>query len=303
MNTPQKPMLAGDAPPADQLRFPLLVSPKLDGIRATYWGGQMYSRSLKLIPNNHTQILAKMANLPAAFDGELVVGDPWGEGVFNRTTSGMMSIQGEPRFTWWVFDYVPTNEKDRHGFLGRYNRLATNTTAIQSFNPWIKILEHRMVHTVEELIAAEQHCLNQGFEGLMARDPHGPYKHGRSTVREGYLLKIKRFADSEALVVGFEEEMQNTNEATTNELGNTKRSTHAAGMVGKGTLGALLCKTKEGIEFSLGGGFTQAQRAELWAVRGTLPGRIAKYKHFEVGVKDKPRFPVWLGFRDPRDMS
>src|SRR3546814_14963046 len=36
------------------------------------------------------------------------------------------------------------------------------------------------------------------------------------------------------------------------------------------------------IEFSLGGGFTAAQRAELWAIRDTLPGRLAKYKHFPV---------------------
>lgn len=303
MSEPKKPMLACDAPAADLLRFPLLVSPKLDGIRATYWNGQLYSRSLKLIPNNHIQIMAKMAQLPAAFDGELVVGDPFGNDVFNRTTSGVMSHDGEPRFTWWVFDYAPTNEKDRHGYLGRYNRLATNTTAIQSRNAWIKILEHRMVHSVEELIAEEQRALDQGFEGLMARDPHGGYKHGRATVREGTLMKIKRFQDSEALVIGYVEEMENTNEATTNELGNTKRSTHAAGMVGKGTLGALLCRTAEGIEFSLGGGFTAADRAALWGVRESLPGRLAKYKHFAVGVKEKPRFPVWLGFRDPRDMS
>lgn len=301
--TPSKPMLACDAPSADQLRFPLLVSPKLDGIRATYWDGQLYSRSLKLIPNEHIQFMARSARLPAAFDGELVVGDPWGDGVFNRTTSGVMSHQGTPAFTWWVFDYVPTSEKNRHAFQGRYNRLATSTTGIQAFHPWIKVLKHKLVHSVEDLIAAEQHCLDQGFEGLMARDPNGPYKHGRATVKEGYLLKIKRFADSEALVVGYAEEMENTNEATTNELGNTKRSTHAAGMVGKGTLGALLCKTMEGVEFSLGGGFTADQRAQLWAIRDTLVGRIAKYKHFVVGMKDKPRFPVWLGFRDPRDMS
>lgn len=303
MTDPKKPFLACDAPPADQLRFPLLVSPKLDGIRATYWGGQLYSRSLKLIPNLHIQAKAKQARLPAAFDGELVVGDPWGEGVFNRTTSGVMSIQGEPSFTWWVFDYVPDADKDSHMFQGRYNRLATNTSAIQAFNPWIKVLEHRLVHNVEELIAAEQHCLDQGFEGLMARDPYGPYKHGRSTAKEGWLMKIKRFADAEALVIGFEEEMQNTNEATTNELGHTQRSTHAAGMVGKGRLGNLVCKTPEGVEFSLGGGFTAEQRAQLWAIRDTLIGRLAKYKHFPIGIKDKPRFPVWIGFRDVRDMS
>jgi DNA ligase-1 len=39
----------------------------------------------------------------------------------------------------------------------------------------------------------------------------------------------------------------------------------------------------------------------MW-LAGTLAGKIAKYKHFEVGVKEAPRFPVFLGFRNPLDM-
>jgi len=29
---------------------------------------------------------------------------------------------------------------------------------------------------------------------------------------------------------------------------------------------------------------------------------MAKIKHFEIGVKDLPRFPVFLGFRAEEDM-
>ena len=43
--------------------------------------------------------------------------------------------------------------------------------------------------------------------------PNAPYKQGRSTVREGYLLKVKTFLDDEATVVRFEERMHNGNEA------------------------------------------------------------------------------------------
>ena len=58
-----------------------------------------------------------------------------------------------------------------------------------------------------------------------------------------------------------------------------------------------------GVEFSIGSGFTEEQRREIWNKQVELIGSIVKYKYFEVGVKDKPRFPIFLGFRDKRDIS
>ena len=54
----------------------------------------------------------------------------------------------------------------------------------------------------------------------------------------------------------------------------------------------------KGAEFRVGTGFTAAVRAELWDIRDELAGRIAKIKSFPVGTKDRPRHPVWLGWRD-----
>lgn len=296
--TPLAPMLAVAADPS-KLRFPMLVSAKLDGIRATVWNRQAYSRKLKLIPNRFIQSQFRKASLPAPFDGELIVGAPEGNDVFGRTTSGVMSHDGEPDFTFWVFDWVPDIVIP---FGTRFDMLEKRTTSVQAFNPWVKILHHELVTNLAELSAAEDKAVAQGFEGLMGRSLDGPYKHGRSTTKEGYLLKFKRFAHDEALVIGYIEEMQNTNTASVDELGNTKRSSAKAGMVGKGTLGALQCRRPDGVEFEVGGGFTAEDRRLLWAQRDTLAGRLCRYKHFPVGVKDKPRFPVFAGFRDPRDM-
>ena len=58
-----------------------------------------------------------------------------------------------------------------------------------------------------------------------------------------------------------------------------------------------------GVEFSIGSGFTEEQRREIWNKKVELIGSIVKYKYFEVGVKDKPRFPIFLAFRDKKDMS
>jgi DNA ligase-1 len=120
-------------------------------------------------------------------------------------------------------------------------------------------------------------------------------------LKEGTLLKLKRFVDSEYEIVGFEERMHNGNEATKDELGNTKRSSHQENKVGRGDLGALVLRCDAGT-FNCGTGFTDAMRAEIWANRDGYLGKLAKVKSFLIGVKTLPRFPTFLGFRAPEDM-
>jgi DNA ligase-1 len=131
-----------------------------------------------------------------------------------------------------------------------------------------------------------------------------PNKQGRATAKEGTLLKLKRYADAEATITGFAEEMFNGNEATTNELGRTKRSSHQANKTGKDTLGTLIVTgltAFEGKEFRVGG-FDAAMRAEIWQNQEKYLGRIVKFKYFNVGIKDLPRHPNFLAFRDPIDL-
>ena len=126
---------------------------------------------------------------------------------------------------------------------------------------------------------------------------------GRSTQKESLLLKVKRFASIECEVVGFEEQYENANEAKTNALGYTERSSHKSGMVPKGVLGALVVKhPKFNGTFNVGTGFTAADRSYLWKTKDNLIGRLAKVKYFENGVVDLPRFPVYQGFRNAADM-
>jgi DNA ligase-1 len=166
-----------------------------------------------------------------------------------------------------------------------------------------QVLKHNLINSQEELDAYESSVLANGLEGLIARDPMGPYKNGRSTSKQGWMLKIKRFEDSEAEILGFEEEMENMNEATKDAFGRTERSSHQDNLRGKNSLGALVVKDiKTGIKFNIGTGFTAAMRAKYWADRKTLQGALVKYKFFPVGVKDAPRHPVFIGFRDKMDL-
>lgn len=287
-----KVMLATDAE-LDKLRFPLLASSKLDGIRAYVRDGVVYSRSNKPIPNKWVQ--ERFKTLDHA-DGELIVGEPNSSTVYRDTVSHVMA-HDKAGFdvVFHVFDHL-LHLNDR--YTDRYQRLTFDMLRRND------VVRHTQlpVQTLDELLAYEEQCLNQGYEGLILRDPNAPYKMGRSTVKEGYLLKLKRFTDAEAVVIGFEERMHNGNEATVSELGRTKRSSHKAGKSGRGDLGAITARTPAGVEFSIGTGFTDAERAALWADRDSLVGRIAKYKYFPVGVKEAPRHPVFLGWRMKEDM-
>lgn len=152
-----------------------------------------------------------------------------------------------------------------------------------------------------ELARLESVYLAEGYEGGIIRMLGSAYKFGRSG-KAGPLLKLKRYIDYEAEVLGAVEELHNENEARTNALGRTERSRHAENKTGKGTLGALIVRAlngpHEGVEFKVGTGFTAAVRASLWDERTALGGRVAKIKSFPVGTKDRPRHPVWLGWRD-----
>lgn len=302
---PKKPNLACDAP--DEIIFPVYASPKMDGIRVTVWNGVPLTRALKDVPNHYIRDTIKAANLPAVFDGELVVGSPMAHDCINKTTSGVMSREGRPDFTFFVFDYVPLDFSDgspdrSSTFSERSTRLATQTSSFQAFHPWFKVLEQKLIQSPEELAAFEAEQLTLGFEGVIVCNPHALYKHGRSTAKEQGKMKVKRFKDAEAVVIGVYELMRNDNPATTNALGHTERSSHKANLVPMGMLGALICRTPEGVEFEIGTGFTYLQRTVLWQMRDQLIGRLAKYKFFPVGVKDKPRHPVFLAWRDLSDV-
>lgn len=299
-----KPMLAGKFVASEQ-RFPCIASPKVDGLRCTVLGGKPYARSMKLIPNLHVQRLVEQhASALEGLDGELVIGDPNDPKVFENTSGPIRRTEGQPDFTFWAFDHVP---HDDHRDVNYGMRLLVVESLVNLAPEWAKAVPTRRLTNMQELKAYELEQLELGYEGIMLRDPHGHYKQGRSTTKEGGLLKVKRITDDEAIIVGFEEEMKNLNEATTNELGRTKRSSHQENKVGKGTLGAFVARGLtgkfKGATFHCGTGMTAAQRADFWARRGELLGTAFTYRHFEVGAKDAPRHPVFVRFRDAFDMG
>lgn len=294
-----RPMLAAPVGKL-QLKFPLLASPKLDGIRALVSSDhRVMSRSLKLIPNKHVQSMFAAASGLSGLDGELIVGDPTQHDVYLKSVSALMTHTGTPEFTFWVFDDFTTAENPF------YRRMSLAKERVEAFrgNIDVRYLEQVRVDGKKELMELEDEYLSKGYEGVVLRSSTGLYKYGRSTERQGWLLKLKRFEDSEAEIIGFVEKMTNGNEATINELGYKERSSHKDNKIAAGMLGALSVRDiKTGVEFEIGTGFTDEQRKEFWSSKDTYMGQIVKYRHFPTGVKDKPRIPSYKGLRSPIDM-
>jgi len=315
-----KPMLAAKVTNPATLFYPLLASPKLDGVRATVQHGQVWSRNLKLIPNAYVQQIFGRAGLNG-LDGELVVGPPAdGSAVFRRTSSAVMSVDGKPEVTFWVIDahellYGVKAEhtafhkrlvwadklirRARHDLPNWPIRL-NNRSLVQSC---LQKVPQQQIDDVEALQRFERFCLGEGYEGICMRDPFGKYKQGRSTLREGGLLKLKRFKDGEARILGVLELLHNENTATINALGHTERSTHKANRTAGGTMGALHVRDlKTKVAFNIGTGFSAEERRSFWDFRDEAVGKIVRYKFLQIGMKDKPRHPVFTGLRDKRDI-
>ena len=286
------------------------VSEKLDGVRILFFGGVAYSRSLKPLPNKLLQKLAQdNAEVLEGCDSEIIAGDSYAKNVLQRSVSFAMKEDKVDEFTVFLFD--------------KYNQHKPNQTWCERFHELkqlklpenVEVLEHYYVtqghlYTPEQLHILpwvdldlfEQHVLAKGGEGCILRDGEGLYKFGRSGKVKPSIQKLKRFQDDEFRVVGYEQLESNQNEAKTNELGRTARSTSKEGKVPVEALGALVLALPDGRTFNAGSGFTEKQRKELWQERDTLQGRLAKIKFFGYSPDGVPLLPTFLDFRSELDL-
>lgn len=264
-------MLAATADTEEDIpSFPLLVTPKIDGVRALIMGGQLVSRTFKPIPNGRIRSTLEDL-LPEGADGEIYCGDLY------TTTSTAMSFDagGDFKFFWfdWAYDLNVPYER-------RVSTMTKYVEVNETDQDVVTLLIPHAVHNTDQLHELEKSILARGFEGIVLRIPKGIYKCGRSTLREGLMIKLKRFVDSEALIVGTEELIHKDNRAGD-------------------TLGSIIAANSNGTVSRIGTGYTADQRLALWANRDIIVGKTVKYRHSE--GKNRPRNPVFLGIRHEDD--
>ncbi len=312
-----KPQLAEDAV-LDQVQFPCIEQPKIDGVRAINLSGTLTGRSLDPFKGFGITEFFSLSQF-IGFDGEMTLGDKpnCGERLCSLTTGAMgrfKDVTEMPDLHWWTFDYL-TEETIRLAYEDRYQLLWTR----------LKNISHPRLHLVPFSLCANAAQLNDaiarnaaaGYEGTIIRNPHAPYKAGRATLKGQELWRVKPWADFEILVTGITEGRMNLNEAKKNTLGRTERSSAKDGQVPNGQVGSIQGTMladfhdpatgkllfSKGLLVTAGSGeMSVAEATDYFANPHKIIGHAAKVKTMTHGVKDLPRFPTYVSHRMPEDI-
>lgn len=232
------------------------MSEKLDGVRA-YWDGKQLLSRQGNIYHAPDWFIRGLPKVP--LDGEL-----WMDRKsFQKTVS---IVRRQDKSDHWkqirllLFD-APQASGDfetRLAFLK--SEVSSKTT------PHVAVLEHQVCEGLKHLKKELARIESLGGEGLMLREPGSRYEVGRSST----LLKVKTFHDAEATVLDYQ----------------AGRGRH------KGRLGALLVQLDDGTEFSVGTGFSDAQREDPPPVGSTIT-----FRYQELSDGGVPRFPSFVRMR------
>ena len=232
------------------------LSEKLDGVRA-YWDGERFLSRNGNVYHAPEWFTAGLPNAP--LDGELWLGRK----QFQRAVS--IARRQDKSDHWRELRYLVFDAPLQHGGFEERIQFLKDLFARKKLD-FASPHAHELCRSLDHLRAELAHIEALGGEGLMLREPGSSYVAGRSTT----LLKVKSFQDAEATVIG-----------------------HQAGAGRhKGRLGALLVVLPNGTRFSVGTGFSDAQREKPPPVGSTITFRFQELT--DGGV---PRFPSYIGTR------
>jgi DNA ligase-1 len=232
------------------------MSEKLDGVRAYRDGKQFLTRqgNLYVAPD---WFVEGLPDVP--LDGELWLDRK----AFQRAVS---IARRHDRSDEWrklrfvIFD-APALADDFE------KRVAFYQDCLARHKPPFAVAHTQVVcKSLEHLRAEADRIEKLGGEGLMMRQPRSRYVAGRSST----LLKVKRFIDAEAKVIG-------------HQAGEGRH---------KGRLGALLVELPNGKRFAVGTGFSDQEREAPPALGSTIT-----FRYQELSDAGIPRFPSFLAVR------
>ena len=249
----------------------LMGSIKLDGYRCLVRDdGLLSSGGFPIVGADH--IIEQMQGL-GNFDGEIK--DPNTE--FNEGGGDIRSARVTPNAKLFVFDYIDHPElpfRGRYSILEEIARAHKWSTSLA--NPaTITLLRHRNFANEKDMKDTFGKALNAGFEGLVLKDPEGPYELKRSK----YWLKLKPTEDEDCPIVGFYE-------------GKDKYA---------GMLGGVTVRRANGHISKVGGGFSDHLRYEIWHNQEHYRGKMIEVHYLEDTPAGDFRHARFEKFRPDKD--
>jgi DNA ligase 1 len=260
-----KPMLAHTYEDhKHKLTFPVLMQPKLDGLRAlAYWrDGRvvLQSRGNKEYDLPHI----KQAVEPTVRQGVVLDGEIYAHDVGLQSIN---SLARKPRaestiLQYWVYDQI---NQDR--FVDRSEDVASLVADLPG--TVVQRVPVVPVNNEAHIKCTQEYFVSKGFEGAMVRTYSCPYKQGG---RSAELLKVKNWLDAEYPVVGCKE--------------------------GKDGLPVFVCSVPDGRTFDVRPKGTEAERLKLLKDADSFIGKMMTVKYFDLTDEGLPHFGVGLGIRE-----
>jgi DNA ligase-1 len=173
-----------------------------------------------------------------------------GNGILTSVLKGgQFEIDEDPLVEIW--DQIPYGkDRDLRSYRQRYDSITSQFNDLQN----IRIIETKIVYSMEEALEHYSNALSRGFEGTIIKNPEGEWKNGTSKDQ----IKLKLEVDVDLVIKGFTE-------------GNGKNAS---------TFGSITCQSSDGwLEVNVSGFKDKEQRGvmtrqEIWNKRDELIGTI-----------------------------
>ena len=258
------------------------LTQKLNGVRATYYNGQLIARSgFPYSGVEHiTSALSWADEKDIVLDGELTLKDKGklSDNEAFRVATGILNSDSVNKtgICYTVFDCIPRHDFESSDPKTLYSVRRSLLSSFQTDKPeYVSVLpilyEGTDQSKIPELL---DRMVREDKEGLMV-NTDVPYRR----TRHRGILKVKRFYTMDLPIIRCEE-------------GSNRLS---------GTLGAFVLDYK-GNEVKVGSGFTDEQREDFWNRRDELAEILCEVKYKEVSYDkgtglESLQFPIFVGLR------
>jgi ATP-dependent DNA ligase len=245
-------------------------SPKIDGVRGIYTD-KLLSITLKqnYVGLKHIEeVCQEIASMRYVIDGELFIKNERFDvisGIIrerkNYDINQKLRVQFHVFALWKNALWLNTEEM----LTEISNLIPSNQSAVVAV-PYSIVLNNPVAIFAQNQFNFESGASN---EGTMLRNTEIAYHQGRSQ----HLIKVKNFTKGQFIVKGF-----------------SKGTGKYANSLGK------LVVERNGIRSSVGTGFTDAERREIWLNQNSYLGSLTEVIHMGTTPNNSLRFPVFSRF-------
>lgn len=182
--------------------FPRYMSEKYNGIRGNCarWNDKNVGPcwlSRRQEPLAMAEHIKKMFEplLQYSLDNDIVLDGEFYSRSLNKVGKTLSVLQGcapvPDDFVFKCFYMIPYSVWNLGSYLPMGDMIAESLSGIPFYEPVVQ----RQVNSYAEFLKITEENKNKGLEGFMLLDPKAGYKHGKSTVNQGILLKFKYYTD------------------------------------------------------------------------------------------------------------